>query len=110
MMRLYKILLGLYPYDFRSWFGAEMTAAFAKSAAACPPGWPYVRFTLAELAGLARGAAFEWIAKWTGDRLTRARYLPDWRMMRPAGIPREVFFAGPAAERERGGHRCSPDT
>jgi hypothetical protein len=92
MERIYRALLRLYPYDFRLWFGAEMVHAFAQSPAPLP-----------ELAGLVAGAAAEWFAKWTGDRDARARALPDWRMMRPAGISKEVWF-GIARP------RCSSDT
>lgn len=83
MKRAYRALLGLYPYDFRAEFGAEMLAAF-KTVDAERHG--------AELAGLLAGAAGEWIAKFTSDRSARARTLPDLRMMRPAGIPQEVWF------------------
>jgi hypothetical protein len=55
----------------------------------------------AELAGLLAGAAAEWIAKLTSDRWVRARSLPDLRMMRPAGMPRELWF---------GRIGCSSDT
>jgi hypothetical protein len=82
----------LYPYDFRAAFAAEMLAAFA-SVSAERRG--------AELAGLLVGAAAEWIAKLASDRAVRARTLPDLRMMRPAGIARELWFRG---------IECSSDT
>jgi hypothetical protein len=112
MKRVYKTLLHLYPYDFRAWFAAEMLAAFDESSAEFRGrAWPlYVRFAVVELAGVAAGALAEWIAKWTGDPLSRARCLPDWRMMRPVGIPREVFFAGAGAARERWRNGCSSGT
>lgn len=66
-------LLGLYPYDFRAAFEMEMLEAFERA------GHP-----AAELAGLIRGAAAEWFA-----------------MMRPAGMPRELWF---------GRNACLPDT
>jgi len=81
--RAYRALLGLYPYDFRAAFGAEMLAAFASVRA---------ERRRAELAGLLAGAAAEWIAKLTSDSSARARSLPDLRMMRPAGMPRELWF------------------
>jgi len=55
----------------------------------------------AELAGLLTGAAAEWIAKLTSDSSVRGRVLPDVRMMRPAGMPRELWF---------GRTECSSDT
>jgi len=92
VIRTYQALLNLYPYDFRAAFAAEMLAAFA--------GGPAERRG-AELAGLLTGAASEWIVKLTSDSAVRARTLPDLRMMRPAGMPRELWF----------GHiPCSSDT
>jgi hypothetical protein len=90
--RAYRALLGLYPYDFRAAFAAEMWAACETAGA---------QRRAAEFAGLMAGAAAEWIAKFTSDRSARARNLPDLRMMRPAGMPREVWF---------GRIGCSSDT
>jgi len=90
--RAYRALLRLYPYDFRAAFAAEMLAAFAGVGAGRRG---------AELAGLLAGAAAEWIAKLTADSSVRARALPDLRMMRPAGLPRELWF---------GRTECSSDT
>ena len=83
MKRAYAAVLKLYPYDFRAAFAAEMLAAFS-AVGADRRG--------AELAGLLTGAAAEWIAKLTSDKSVRARTLPDLRMMRPAGMPRELWF------------------
>jgi hypothetical protein len=90
--RAYRALLKLYPYDFRAAFAAEMLAAFAAVGPA---------HRGAELASLVTGAAAEWIAKLTSDSFVRARSLPDRRMMRPAGMPRELWF---------GRTECSSDT
>jgi hypothetical protein len=90
--RAYRALLRLYPYDFRAAFAAQMLAAFA-SVGAERRG--------AELAGLLTGVAAECIAKLTSDRSVRGRTLPDIRMIRPAGIPRELWFRG---------IECSSDT
>ena len=79
MKGLYKIMLRLYPYDYRSAFESEMLQGFDQ-----PP--------IMELAGLLRGAAVEWFAKITTDPAVRGRALPDVRMMRPAGMPRELWF------------------
>lgn len=74
-----------------------MSASFERMAAEIRGGGQAadVRFVLAELRGLVAGAVAEWIAKLTTDRCVRGRVLPDWRLMRPVGIPREVWFAGP---------------
>jgi hypothetical protein len=95
MKRAYRALLKLYPYDFTAAFAAEMLAAFERVDCASANG--------PELAGLLRGAAAEWIAKADLRRSRRAgaRYLPDLRMMRPAGMPRELWF---------GRTPCSSDT
>jgi len=90
--RAYRVLLKLYPYDFKAAFAAEMLAAFATVSA---------ERRGAELAGLLAGAAAEWTAKVTSDSSVRARILPDLRMMRPAGVPRELWF---------GRTECSSDT
>ena len=105
MERIYRVLLGLYPHDFRLWFGAEMEDAFAKSAAGVGLQGRAVRlgFVMAELSGLTAGAMVEWFAKWTGDRDARARSLPDWRMMRPVGISKEAWFG-------KARRPCSSDT
>jgi hypothetical protein len=81
--RTYRVLLRLYPFDFRAAFAAEMWVSFARADAA-PRG--------VEPIGLLAGAAAEWIAKLTSDKSVRGRALPDLRMMRPAGMPRELWF------------------
>ena len=91
MKRAYRALLKLYPYDFRSAFAAEMMAALETNGNRRAP----------ELASLIAGAAAEWLAKLTTDQYVRGRVLPDIRRMRPAGMPRELWFARAA---------CSPDT
>ena len=94
--RAYGVLLRLYPRDYRLKFAPEMRNAFERTAEEarlqCWP--PFLRFLLAEFTGLLIGAGAEWIAKWTTDRSARGRSLPDLRMMRPPGVPREVWFAG----------------
>lgn len=59
----------------------------------------FIRFLAAEFSGLSFGAGAEWIDKLTTDRSVRGRHLPDLRMMRPPGVPREVWFAGPCPDR-----------
>ncbi|HTS32195.1 MAG TPA: hypothetical protein VMH81_40270 [Bryobacteraceae bacterium] len=94
--RIYRTLLRLYPNDYRALFAAEMSRAFRQAAEErrrqCGPA--FVGFLLSELAGLLIGASAEWISKWTTDRSVRGRSLPDLRMLRPPGVPREVWFAG----------------
>ena len=92
MQRFYRVLLGLYPYDYRAAFGAEILAGLARLGA---------ERRTAEVAGLLTGAAAEWIAKLTADPAVRGRALPDLRLMRPAGMPREIWF---------GRIPCSSDT
>jgi hypothetical protein len=94
-VRLCNSILRLYPADFRAWFAAEMAASFEEVAGQRRRAgrFAYIGFLLAELRDLLRGAAAEWIAKLTTDALDRARVLPDWRLMRPTGIPREIWFA-----------------
>ena len=90
MRRAYHALLRLYPADYRAMFAAEMARTFDQIADD--------RLTLAELFGLLSGAASEWIAKWTTDPSVRGRSLPDVRMMRPPGVPKELWFrSGPCS-------------
>jgi len=87
MRRVYENLLRLYPYDYRALFAAEMLTVFEKSGAERRElGFAaYICFAAAEMFGVVRGAAFEWIAKHTGGGFVRGRALPDRRRMRPAG-------------------------
>jgi hypothetical protein len=97
MQRIYRTLLGLYPADYAALFAGEMLAAFKKAAAESRARGRavFVRFFIAELGGLVAGAASEWIAKLTTDKSARGRRLPDLRMMRPVGVPKELWFANP---------------
>ena len=89
MRMAYRVLLRLYPYDYRLWFADAMRASFDTDS-------PF-----RELCGLALSCIAEWIAKWTTDAAVRGRALPDWRMMRPVGVAlRDWFEATP----------CSSDT
>jgi hypothetical protein len=93
--RAYRTLLRLYPEDYKAMFSAEMLNAFEKATEErrAQGGLILVRFILAELAGLIIGAGVEWIAKLTTDKALRGQCLPDLRMMRPPGVPHEVWFA-----------------
>jgi hypothetical protein len=86
MKRAYRTLLRLYPADHRAMFAAEMARAFDQILEE-QRGLP-----LAELVGIIIGSAAEWIAKWTTDPAMRGRSLPDLRMMRPPGVPKELWF------------------
>ncbi|HEV2445195.1 MAG TPA: hypothetical protein VGS58_04715 [Candidatus Sulfopaludibacter sp.] len=92
MRRAYRLILRLFPFDYRLWFAAEILAAFDR---AHREGG-----TARELAALAAALPAEWIAKLSTDPAVRGRALPDVRMMRPVGIPQHVWFRRP----------CSSDT
>src|SRR5215467_8270804 len=92
----YRTLLRLYPNDYRAQFAFEMRSAFGRAAEEHRLlGRPvFIRFLLGEFVGLLSGVGGEWIAKLTTDSSVRGRSLPDLRMMRPPGVPRELWFAG----------------
>src|SRR5215471_4479797 len=93
--RTYDILLQLYPQDYRDLFASEMLTAFGQAV----KEQQRQGFLLREFIDLFVGAGAEWIAKLTTDSATRGRCLPDLRMLRPPGVPREIWFgAGPGSE------------
>jgi hypothetical protein len=100
MRRAYQLMLSLYPADYRASFAAEMLSTLLSAAGERGRA----RFAISEFAGLACGAAYEWIAKLTTDPSVRGRYLPDLRMMRPPGVRREEWFG------TSGTRGCSLDT
>jgi hypothetical protein len=75
MRRIYNIFLHLYPKDHRALFASEMLAVFEQVAEERRRrGWnALLHFTLTELIGLVRGAAAEWIAKFTFRRMPLTR-------------------------------------
>jgi len=95
MTRAYRALLRLFPQDYQTFFGAEMIATFdrASEERRALNRFGYIRFAAAELAGLAMSAPLEWIAKMTTSESVRGRAVPDLRRMRPAGMPRELWFS-----------------
>ena len=95
MARAYRALLRLFPQDYQTFFGSEMLATFeeASEERRARGRIPYARFVATELAGLALRAPREWLAKITTSDSVRRRAVPDMRMMRPAGVPRELWFA-----------------
>jgi hypothetical protein len=95
---VYRALLRLFPGDYRSCFEIEMLDAFEQASEEWE-GFAYGRFICLELIGLAARLPLEWIAKLTTSSSMRARSLPDLRKMRPAGVPRELWFASAGASR-----------
>ncbi len=99
MKAAYRALLRLFPADYRLFFEDEMLDAFGRASQEQRARGPfaYCRFVSTELAGLVLSAPIEWIAKATTSSSIRARSFPDLRMMRPAGVPRELWFASAKA-------------
>ena len=106
--RAYRTLLRLYPADYTALFAAEMARAFERAAEEqrAEGRGVFVRFALRELVGLMIGSAGEWTAKLTTDKSIRGRCLPDLRMMRPAGVPKALWFAGARGNAATGGHQA----
>lgn len=94
--KAYRTLLRLYPSDYRARFALEMLTAFKQTAEQrrLQSSPAFMRFFIGEFIDLLLGAGAEWIAKLTTDNSIRGRCLPDLRMMRPPGVPQEVWFAG----------------
>jgi len=92
----YRTLLRLYPSAYRALFALEMQNAFERAAREhrLLGRSVFIRFLLGEFVGLLSGAGGEWIAKLTTDSSVRGRCLPDLRMMRPPGVPQELWLAG----------------
>jgi hypothetical protein len=95
LRRAYRTLLRLYPSDYTALFALEMQNALEQAAEErrLQSRAVFVRFLLGEFIDLLIGAGAEWIAKLTTDSSVRGRCLPDLRMMRPPGLPRELWFA-----------------
>ena len=115
--RVYRLMLRLYPCDYRARFAREMENAFERAVEERRPAARPVLFLflVREAAGLSAAILKEWIAKWSTDRSVRGRSLPDVRMKRPPGVPRQIWFAGPGLNGQRYAHQelrggCSPDT
>jgi hypothetical protein len=60
MKRVFRLFLLLYPAEYRRIFGEEMTNTFEELGH--EHGWS-VRFVIAELGGLIRGAASAWLER-----------------------------------------------
>ena len=108
VMRAYRTLLRLYPGDYEMRFALEMQNAFERAAAErrLRGRTVFIRFLLGELLGLLSSVGAEWIAKLATDDSVRGRCLPDLRMMRPPGVPREIWFAATCPS---GGPASLPD-
>jgi hypothetical protein len=65
MRRAYSILLRFYPAEYRALFEREMLALIAEASAErrARGRAAFLWFSVRELAGLACGGGFEWIAK-----------------------------------------------
>jgi hypothetical protein len=91
MIRAYRILLRLYPSDYRHMFAGEMLNAFAlaldERRRRGTPG--EIGFVLGEFMGLIGGACAEWIAKCTTNGTTRKIGFAGARASRHA-LPEEV--------------------
>jgi hypothetical protein len=90
MTLAYRALFRLYPKDHRTCFGAEMQSVFEEVAQDHRSrGWAaYLRFALAEYAGLVIGAGTAWAVTLAGRG-----YVYNQRLIRPANaaaLPGEV--------------------
>jgi hypothetical protein len=102
--RLYLLLLSLYPWDYAESFSSEMLDTF-QAACLQHRRRGHLRFAwmaAQELSGLVVGAVKEWSAKLTTDEAVRGACMPDLRMMRPARVPREVWFGSAGAMSRKG--------
>jgi hypothetical protein len=90
--RAYGRLLSLYPKDYQFRFSGEMWKAFATAADEHmgQGRMIFTRFLVSEVVGLLRGAAVEWLDKWTTDTSDRSKHLPDLRMMHLPWVSREA--------------------
>jgi hypothetical protein len=68
-MQIFRVLLRLYPPEYRRTFAPEMLTVLEKATHEhCQSNWaPYARFVLSESLGLIKGAAAEWIVRLTTD-------------------------------------------
>lgn len=93
-MRIFGLLLHLYPLEYRAVFAPEMLSILEKTAREKSRLGPqeHICFLCKESVGLLKGAAIEWIAKFTGKGKAIDRPLPD-----PSGydasLPAEVLDA-----------------
>ena len=90
MILVFRALIRLYPRDHRTRFGAEMQSVFEEAAHEHRRhGWTaYLRFALAEYAGLVIGSGAAWAIKLAGRG-----YVRDPRLIRAASVaplPHEV--------------------
>lgn len=92
MQLIYKMLLLLYPAEYRLAFGFEMIEVFEQSRAIRARGlFRSLRFNLLEVAGLVVGAGTEWFAKCTygiyhSTNYIEFRCLADRRFMWPQSV------------------------
>jgi len=93
LLRIYNLLLRLYPREYGALFGAEMSAVFAKAARdRGRRGWiATICFFLAEVTGLGLAVAHEWAAKIAyllshSTSYIDGRCLPNPLLMRAPGV------------------------
>ncbi len=104
MRRAYKILLQLYPRDYREMFAAEMLEVFEEAFEERRRHGSVVilRFAVAELIGLLIGTWAEWMAKssysvyHSNSNYISGRCLVDRRTMWYIGAARESYYASQA--------------
>ncbi len=94
--RLYAAALTLYPFDYRVRFGAEMRAAFSAAVRdRRSAGFvPYFTFVISEAVGLVGAALRDRAMKLVADPVSRARVLPDCRLIRRVGVTRAEWASG----------------
>lgn len=98
--RGYKILLRLYPPEYRAIFGKEMVSIFeeASEERRTHGYFGFMWFVITELIGLLEGAGAEWITKFTSSTCqsnrsgSSAAAYKMLQKMRPPWVTQEVFF------------------
>ena len=89
MTRVYEILLGLYPPEYRYLFGAEMPGVFELAAEDRRQQGlvSFVCFVLSEFIGLVLGAGAAWVGRCQLDPVL------DLTKMRPPGVTRQTYVS-----------------
>ena len=87
MMRIFQMLLRLYPPGQRDLLEEEMAWVFGEAAAEhrARGRWAYARFATAEIGGLLLGCARAWMRERVGDRGI------DLRLMRPPEVSKKKY-------------------
>jgi hypothetical protein len=95
VIRTFRLLILLYPEDYRRAFAAAMVHAFTDAAAdrSAEGVLAGCRFVAREYASLIRGAGQEWLAKATAAPFERQMLFRDPSLMRPPGMTRRDWAA-----------------